>query len=127
MENDNSILIVDDNRFISADLSKMFIRKGWVVYLAKNSEQAIEIMNNCHIDAVLMDAYTDRIDGLEAITSVRDTNSDTPIIIMTGDDNLELERTARSQGIFAYLAKPLENELVERTVIAAIYSKEKKH
>lgn len=110
------ILIIDDDKFIRNQLASLFTTDNSAVLIFKTAEDALDTITNNGADFVLTDIYLDGMTGLELISLLKDKGNKTPVIAMTGDDSIELERQVRSLGVYAYFVKPLETHLLAKTV-----------
>jgi two-component system sensor histidine kinase/response regulator len=92
---------------------------GIEVALAANGYEAIERLGQQRFDAVLMDVQMPQMDGLEATRRIRalpDAGA-LPIIAMTAAARGEDRAASRLAGMNAHLAKPIDNELLARTLL----------
>ena len=114
------ILVADDERFI---------RQGIVAILAKNIPEqlrCIEAANGIEAlehaererpDLVITDICMPGCDGLEFISKLKDVNSRTPVIILSGYENFDYAKRAIKLGVKEYVMKPIKKtefiELIE--------------
>jgi DNA-binding NtrC family response regulator len=103
-----SILIADDDKFFRDQLSNYFIAGGYDVNAVENGRDAVNALITGNFDALVLDVYMEGISGLQTIAIVKKIKPKLPIIIITGDNSLELERKIRSCGVYCYLVKPFE-------------------
>jgi two-component system, cell cycle response regulator DivK len=92
------ILLVEDNEENSEMLSRRLERRGYVVVVARDGQQAVELAVSEAPDLILMDMNMPAIDGWEATRRIRSTpeTSSVPIIAVTahgldGDREKSLE------------------------------------
>ncbi|PZO38324.1 MAG: hypothetical protein DCF19_16735 [Pseudanabaena frigida] len=102
------ILIAEDNQANIITISSYLQAKGYRVILAKNGQEAVDLVQSAHPDLVLMDIQMPEMDGLEAIQYIRNNRFTTPIIAltalaMTGDRERCIEAGAND-----YLSKPIK-------------------
>lgn len=90
---------------------------------AVNGEEAVRIFADSRpgeIDAILMDVMMPVMDGLEAARYIRWSNKenarDIPIIAMTANAFTEDRRRVLEAGMNEHLAKPLESEVLIKTI-----------
>jgi DNA-binding NtrC family response regulator len=116
------ILIADDDRYIRALLKKELNEPGYAVTIVNSGNRLIGLLKAKKAGVIITDIYMDGKDGFEVISEVKRINRDIPIIVITGDNEIEMERKVRNKDIFAYFIKPLEIEIFKKTVNAAIDS-----
>ncbi len=112
------ILLADDSLSVRRVLGSTLKRSGFDVSLAADGEEALELLSAQPFDLVLTDIEMPRRNGFELITWVRrqPALAGLPVVVVTtrvGDKHQEL---ARQCGATAFLSKPIEEELLLRTV-----------
>lgn len=119
-----NVLVVEDNFVSLAFLRAQLEQKGHHVVEAKNGQEALDILQSdpSKIDVVLMDREMPVMDGLTAVKRMKD-NPDCrriPVIMITGADSAEDMREGLNAGVFYYLAKPVEEEVLKSVLSAAV-------
>ena len=104
-----SVLIVDDiasNRLV---LKAMLRPLGIKTFEAKNGYHALEISETVQPDLILMDRWMPEMDGLTAITNLRDKDNfqDTPIIAVSASIGPEDKAQFEEAGANDFLPKPI--------------------
>ena len=115
------ILVVEDNA-LNREIAKELLEDiGYLVETAEDGESAILMIRRSdrdYYDAVLMDIQMPGIDGYEAARNIRRLfdweHAQIPIIAMTANAFEEDMERARSAGMNAYIAKPVEPESVKK-------------
>ena len=112
------VLLVDDEQdFVSAMSERLEIRdiKSDVVY---NGEEALQYLEHRQQAPVVMvlDLRMPGIDGIEVLRRVKRDHADVEVIILTGHGGEEDRRLAMELGAIAYLEKPVDVELLARTM-----------
>ena len=80
------ILIVDDDEN-NLLLTKLELRDElWQVITARNGQEAIELLDSEHPDAVIVDVKMPGIDGITLLKKMKDMRAETPMAIFTGYD-----------------------------------------
>ncbi|MBE9032069.1 PAS domain S-box protein [filamentous cyanobacterium LEGE 11480] len=109
------ILLVEDNEANISTILMYLETKGYCVLVATHGQAAIEMAQSAHPDVILMDIQMPGMDGLEAITHIRQIAElrTVPIIALTALAMPGDEAYCLSVGATAYLAKPVRlRELV---------------
>jgi len=101
------ILIVDDDQTILYLLRKIFMERGYRVSVAKDGLEAIERIKTEIPVLVITDLKTPSLSGTDLISSIRKTQNDLPIIVMTAYPNLYPEKKEDKE-VKAYFRKPFD-------------------
>ncbi|MDH5218541.1 MAG: response regulator, partial [Gammaproteobacteria bacterium] len=109
------ILVVDDNAVNRMIARKLLNKRGFDADEAESGLRAIELIENEHYDAVLMDIDMPQMDGIEATRKIRQlTHSHIPIIAMTAHTMQGDRERFIDAGMDDYIAKPfIHDELIE--------------
>ena len=106
------ILLVEDgpvNQEVAQGLLEM---QGYVVEIANNGREALEVLDRQTFDVVLMDLEMPEMDGLSATAEIRrrelQTEARVPIIAMTAHAVSSLREQCFEQGMDGYLTKPIQ-------------------
>jgi DNA-binding response OmpR family regulator len=115
MKSKPCILVVDDEAGITDNLVPFLSRAGFLVMVASNGQEALDHLSREKVDLVVMDVIMPRMDGREALRSLRKAGNWTPIILLT-QIGVSVERAmALEEGADDYLNKPFDpHELVAR-------------
>jgi two-component system nitrogen regulation response regulator GlnG len=102
------VLVVDDEPSICWGFRELLTEEGHVVTTVPTAEEALEVTQRIHPDAIILDVRLPGMDGLSAIESLRERVGDVPIIVMTAFGNLQTAVQAVHHGVFEYLSKPFD-------------------
>ncbi|MGN7611197.1 response regulator [Magnetococcales bacterium HHB-1] len=123
----SKILLVEDNRINQQVAKEMLEGVGLVVKIANHGQKAVQKVNQNHFDAIFMDIQMPIMDGYTATERIRQTHTEEnlPIIAMTahamkGDRNRSLQ-----SGMNDHITKPIDQDLLYRTLLKWIKSSEK--
>ena len=115
-----NLLLVDDNQRIHAEIYKLFSAIFKSITLAHNVETAMQQYDEQEIDIIITDIEMPGIDGLTFIETIRSSNQNIPIVILSAHtDNKYLFRAANLQ-IDGYMTKPLNFKKLETTLARAV-------
>lgn len=120
---DVKILLVDDEEdFITAMAERLEMRnlKSQTAY---RGEEAMNLVQDEKPDVMILDLRMPGIDGMEVLRRVRKSYPDVQVIIQTGHGNDLDEAEARRLGVFDYLKKPVDLELLIDRIRAAYKEK----
>ena len=117
-----SLLVVDDEPGIRQSLGGVLEDEGYAVTTVGSAEAALEHLAAEPVDAVLLDIWLPKMDGLEALTRIQEMPAETrpPVIMISGHGNIETAVKATKLGAYDFLEKPLTIEKVLVTVKNAI-------
>ncbi len=109
-----SVLVVDDEPAFREGLRQALTREGFVVHLAADGEEALEVWRSRRPDLVLLDVMLPRMSGIDVCREIRAVD-ETPVIMVSAR-NEEIDAVvALEVGADDYVAKPYRvRELVAR-------------
>lgn len=113
---EKKILVVDDELRMREMLYDLLSRKGYKMFTAPGGGEAIEIVRQENPDLVLLDIKMPNIDGIETLKKIREFDTKTRIVMLTGVDDVELEKQARMIGASGFLRKELDLALITKAV-----------
>ncbi|MEB3188611.1 MAG: response regulator [bacterium] len=121
------ILLVDDESLIRLDLREMLREHGHeVIGEAGDGEEAIELAAKLDPDLIIMDIKMPKMTGLEAIARIN-LNKRIPTLMLTAYSQPELVEQAVTNGVFAFLVKPIkEHDLLPALEVVIARSDEMK-
>lgn len=112
------VLIVDDSPTETRKLAGMLQKSGHSVLSAESGELGVEMARSEQPDVVLMDIVMPGLNGFQAtrqLTRSQDTSHIPVIIVTTKDQETDRVWGAR-QGAKAYLAKPVNEKTLMKTI-----------
>ena len=112
------VLIVDDVPQNRAVLMDMLQALGFSVADARNGQECLSMLDSFKPDLILMDAMMPVMDGHEATRRIRQMPAwaTVPIITVTASAASEDELRSYAAGANAFLAKPVEHDLLLATI-----------
>ena len=100
------ILVIDDEPINIKVISVILADSPmYEVIGARSGKEGLEILEKENIDMILLDVMMPEMDGFETISRIRE-KYDMPIVMMTGDRNIETIERATKYGVDDYLTKP---------------------
>lgn len=106
-----SILIVEDNPTNRKVLQKILERAGHHCTLAKDGEEALDIVITQQFDAMVIDMNMPKLSGIEVVRFCRmmgGAAAKTPIIIFSASVTQEARDESIAAGADAFISKPIE-------------------
>ena len=108
-----NVLIVDDLAFIKIVLRDIIEKSGFrVVGEASNGEQAITMYQDTRPDVVLMDITMPGMDGLTALSKIREIDPEARVIICSALGQQRLIVQAIQLGAKDFIVKPFQPQRV---------------
>jgi len=114
------ILVVEDEKLIRQTLIRKLTKEGYTVIGAHDGHQARQKLASQHWDLILLDINLPGPDGLTLLRESLQLDPDVPVIMLTGNHQIEIVVEAIKLGAFQYLTKPFELEEVVLVVQKAL-------
>jgi two-component system copper resistance phosphate regulon response regulator CusR len=109
------ILIVEDEKKIAAFIRRGLIENGFVVDVAEDGEQGLEIALARKMDLIILDVLLPKRDGWSLIEELRRSGVHTPVLFLTARDSVPDRVKGFDLGADDYLIKPFHfSELLAR-------------
>lgn len=105
------VIIADDEYFIRQKLKKIIPWESLQLTFAGEAEnglEVIELISNTPCDILLLDNRMPKMDGLKALSILREKYPSLSVIIISGYNDFEYARTAIRYGVTDYLLKPVD-------------------
>lgn len=114
------VLVVDDDRRMRSVLSRFLSLKGYEVAEAADGREAIALARRKKPDIILLDIDMPGKNGLEVMEVLVPLLPDTGFFIVTGKGDEGLARSCLGLGAFDYVSKPVDLEVLARTIKARL-------
>jgi PAS domain S-box-containing protein len=117
-----SILVVEDEKIVAADIQSTLTSLGYSVPLVVSSgEEAVRRVLEIRPDLVLMDIMLDgQMDGVQAARVMRQRFS-VPVVFLTAYADSDSLSRARASDPFGYVVKPFSEKELRTTIEIALY------
>ncbi len=120
------VLLVEDDLTTSKSIEMMLTHANLNVYATDMGEEGVDLAKLYDYDLILLDINLPDITGHDVLRQLRTARINTPILILSGDDDTESKLKSFGFGADDYLTKPFHrDELVAR--IHAIIRRSKGH
>ncbi len=116
------ILIVEDNE-VNSKIMEFQLGKYYLIDIAKNGEEAIELFSKNNYNLILMDINLGAgLNGIEVIKIIResDKGKNTPVIAITAYANFGNKESFLNAGFDNYILKPYHSDDLLRSVMDTI-------
>jgi len=118
------ILVADDDPSSLEALRMLLAIWGYEVETASDGRVALQKISAAEPKAVITDVVMPMMDGLELLGALRIERPGMPVIVLTGQGNLDTFVRARQQGAYAYLAKPVDVGRLKSVLASALAKSE---
>ena len=116
------VLIVDDEESFVLSLADglSVYKKYFNLRTAPNGAEAVKILKLSSIDLVITDLSMPKMDGFELLAYMNRNYPKIPVILMTAYGTPKIEEIVSNMGIFRYLEKPLDINVVADNIFDAL-------
>ncbi len=104
------ILIVEDDNKIAAFIKHGLTQDRFMVETIDNGDSAVDLIVDSIFDAIVLDVILPGKDGYTILREVRDAGVNTPIILLSGRDNVEDRVRGLDLGADDFMGKPFAME-----------------
>jgi DNA-binding response OmpR family regulator len=109
------ILVVEDNKNMRKLMTTYLKRNNYETLEAEDGKEALEIMDNNHVDLIISDIMMPNMDGYELTKELRNANYMIPILFVTAKDTIDNKREGFLLGVDDYMVKPVDmDEMILR-------------
>jgi two-component system response regulator HydG len=105
-----SLLVVDDDVDMCAELERMLKKRGFEVRTSTSADEALELIEQTDFDAVVTDLKMRGMNGVELCDRIVQNRRDLPVIVVTGFGTLETAIATLRAGASDFLTKPFNAE-----------------
>ena len=117
---EKSILVVDDEAAVRKILTRFLKERGYVVVAVRDGSEALELVRSQRPDIVLLDIDMPGKNGLQTLKELKALYPDLPVVMVTGEEDVEIARQCVKAGASDYIKKPLDLNYLETEVVANI-------
>ena len=118
------VFIVDDEEHVRKTVSLALKQGGYEVLEAADGEEAIATIqsypNGFPVHAIICDMDLPKVNGKDLIAFIRATLPSVPVIVLTGQPDVQSAAALFKQGVVDYLIKPSQAQTVLDAVRRAI-------
>lgn len=104
------ILVVDDDKNTRMLFKALLEAENYRVFTAENGVEALERMDQVHIDLVVLDIMMPQMDGYEFTRTLRESNNNLPILMVSARQLPSDKKHGFQAGTDDYMTKPIDEE-----------------
>jgi len=112
----SKLLIVDDDANTLASLARAFRLAGHEAVVCDNADRALELAKTQRFDMILSDVVMPGKDGLTLLAELKAAGVAAPVVMVSGQANIDMAVRATRLGAIDFLEKPLSTEKLLVTV-----------
>ena len=116
----HKLLLVDDSGLARRSMRAMLEPAGFEVIEAEDGMTALERYSIEKPDVVILDLVMKGMYGLDVLTKLRELDPQARIVVISADIQRSSQDMVHAAGAIGFLNKPVERELVLRTVRGAL-------
>jgi DNA-binding NtrC family response regulator len=110
------LLIVDDDANTLASLARAFRLAGHEATVCDNAARAMELVKSQHFDLIFSDVVMPGKDGLALLEDFKTLGIPTPVVMISGQANIDMAVRATRLGAVDFLEKPLTTDKLLLTI-----------
>lgn len=105
-----NVLVCEDDRNIRRLMCEYLSQEGYTVLESGDGEEALAIFAESHVDLLITDIMMPKLDGFELVKMLRETGSETPVLMITARGAMEDKKAGFGCGADDYMVKPIDME-----------------
>jgi len=121
MRKNQSILIIDDDKYILSVFSRILTKQGYTVENAETGQEAMEMITKKQYDLALIDVKLPDIEGPLLVEKMHKKHPEMMKIVITGFPSIEDANKVMDNGATAYLVKPIKSEELIKFINKKLY------
>ena len=115
-----TILLVDDQKVILDFLSRVLEEENYQIITSESGEEALDLYKRYHPDLTLLDIRLPDKNGIDVLKIIHEKKIETPVIVLSGVNDVDLAVRALKLGAFDYLTKPVDDDYLLEVIDKAI-------
>ena len=104
------ILVVDDDKNTRMYFEAVLKTNGYTVTIARDGEDALNVMDREHVDLVVLDIMMPKMDGYEFTKTLRECDNNLPILMVSAKQLPVDKNRGFAVGTDDYMTKPVNQD-----------------
>jgi CheY-like chemotaxis protein len=113
---EKKVLVVDDEDFHRELMQKLLSKLGYGVAVAESAEEAFSFLKNEKFPVIITDLIMLEMDGVEFCQMLRETDTRTVVIALSGHTELYTREKLIEDGFDNHLTKPFKLEVISEAI-----------
>lgn len=113
---EKKVLVVDDEDFHRELMQKLLSKLGYEVAVAESAEQAFSLLKTEKFPVIITDLIMLEMDGVEFCQMLRETDTKTVVIALSGHTELYDSAKLKEAGFDSHLTKPINVETISQAI-----------
>ena len=109
------ILMIDDDDHLCAYVKSNLEKENFSVETKNSVDKGIYVLQSSRVDLILLDVVMPKINGIQAVSALKNHKNDVPIIFLTSQSEIQMKLEGFKAGADDYVTKPFAiSELIMR-------------
>jgi len=113
---EKKVLVVDDEDFHRELMQKLLSKLGYEVAVAESAEEAFGLLKEEKFPVIITDLIMLEMDGVEFCQMLRETDTKTVVIALSGHTELYDIEKLKEAGFDSHLTKPINVETISQAI-----------
>lgn len=113
---ESKILVVDDESYHRELMQKLLTKLGYNVAVAESAEKAFSLLEKEKYPVIITDLIMLEMDGVEFCRTIRESDSQTVVIALSGHSDLYDREKLEEAGFDNHLTKPFKIDVISRAI-----------
>ena len=116
----SAVIVVDDDQVVLMSASMLLSENGFSVFPHESAVEALKMLKENAVSAVLTDVMMPGLTGLEFLDVVRSVQPGLPVVLMTAFADIDTAVEAIHRGAFDFIIKPFKPAVLANAVTRAV-------
>src|SRR3989337_2895610 len=119
----SKILVIDDEESIRYTYESFLLDEGYEVLTARDYQEALSAIDTTELDLIFADILLEGKTGIDVLRETKERNLRCPVVMITGDPDIDSASEALRLGAFDYIPKPIKQDTLLRITKIALKHK----
>ena len=114
------VAVLDDEPQMRKALRRLLGTHGFRVEIYESGNDFLTGLSSHPVDCLVLDLHMPEVSGFDVLAAFESQNIATPVVVITGHDELGTAERTRALGASAYLKKPVDESALLSAITLAI-------